>query len=188
LADVLSLLFEPSPILIEELVPQLASSFSSTPTSKHPKSYKELVDNAIAVVQSWDPDKQADFVKGHPRIGEVKVAMSSMSAAEQGHSQAGAGAATDPNVLKRLGFLNEVYEQRYPGLVYITFVNGRSRAVIAEEMEQKLVAEGIVLDMDKESGLDKVVPVERHGASWSAEVERAVVDVGRIAKSRLEKL
>jgi len=185
LSNALSMLFEPSPILVEELVPQLAAQFNLTPASEHPQSYKELVDNAIAAVEGWGLDKQADFVKGHPRIGEVKAQISAMSAAEQGHSQA---IPTDLNVIKRLEFLNETYERRYPGLVYITFVNGRSRAVIAEEMEQKLKAEGVLTEAEKEDGLVEVEAVEKHNNAWNAEVTRAVKDVGKIAKSRLEKL
>jgi len=188
LSNALSLLFEPSPILVEELVPQLAAQFNLTPTSEHPQTYKELVDNAIAAIEGWGLDKQAGFVKGHPRIGEVKAQISAMSAAEQGRSQAGAIPATDPNVIKRLEFLNETYERRYPGLVYITFVNGRSRAVIAEEMEQKLKAEGVLTEAEKEDGLVEVEAVEKHSNAWNAEVERAFKDVGKIAKSRLEKL
>lgn len=34
--------------------------------------------------------------------------------------------------------LNSLYEESYPGLRYTTFVNGRSRAEIAQEMEVRL--------------------------------------------------
>jgi len=189
LSDALSLLFETSTCLTEELVPQLAAQFDLTPANQHPHNYKELVDSAINVVKGWGLDKQADFVKGHPRIGEVKVQMSSMSAAEQGVSHADTTApATDPKIIERLSFLNDVYERRYPGLVYITFVNGRSRAMIAEEMEHKLQAEGVLPGAEKENGLEGIEAVEKHGRAWNAEVERAVTDVGKIAKSRLEKV
>lgn len=70
--------------------------------------------------------------------------------------------------------LNARYEKVYPGLRYITFVNGRSRAEIAQEIEG-------VLSSNQES-------VEVGGDQWTRELNRAVTDVGRIAKSRLNKL
>lgn len=35
--------------------------------------------------------------------------------------------------------LNSLYEEMYPGLRYTTFVNGRSRAAIASELEVRLL-------------------------------------------------
>ncbi|PLB35739.1 Oxo-4-hydroxy-4-carboxy-5-ureidoimidazoline decarboxylase [Aspergillus candidus] len=34
--------------------------------------------------------------------------------------------------------MNEEYEGRFPGLRFVTFVNGRSREVIMEEMRQRI--------------------------------------------------
>ncbi|KAH7335233.1 Oxo-4-hydroxy-4-carboxy-5-ureidoimidazoline decarboxylase, partial [Rhizoctonia solani] len=108
---------------------------------------------------------QAQFIAGHPRIGEVSN-LSALSAAEQ------AKHATPPEVLERLKGLNEAYEKRYPGLVYITFVNGRTRAEIVPEMEEAIAGD----------------PVEVGGEEWTKELRRALMDVGKIAKSRLSKL
>jgi len=174
LADALALLFEPSSILIDELVPQIAATDAG-----ELQSCSNLIDRAIDIVLQWDWGKQAEFVGGHPRIGEVK-GLSALSAAEQSN----AVVPTPPEVLHRLEILNAVYEQRYPGLVYITFVNGRSRAAIAEEMERKLAAEGVLPSMKPDQITPRGVPSEE----WCAEVARAVQDVGKIAKSRLEKL
>lgn len=94
-----------------------------------------------------------------------------------------AAKATAPEVLRRLEVLNRLYERKYPGLIYITFVNGRTRAEIRDEMEKKLgVGSG-----DWE-GDGEVEPLEVGGVEWTGELDRAIRDVGLIAKSRLRAL
>ncbi|EJD48262.1 hypothetical protein AURDEDRAFT_183589 [Auricularia subglabra TFB-10046 SS5] len=162
LDEALSLLFEPSSVLHETLVPALSS------TGPAIESYDQLIDHALSTIRSWDPAQQALFIAAHPRIGAV-TNLSAMSAAEQ------AAAATPQDVLERLQALNALYEQRFTGLRYITFVNGRSRAEVAQDMEKRSAG----------------WPVSRVGAGdprWDSELERAVEEVGLIAKSRVGKL
>ncbi|KAI9440667.1 Piwi domain-containing protein [Lactarius indigo] len=103
--------------------------------------------------------------------------LSALSASEQ------AAHATPPEVLERLVVLNEEYERRYPGLRYITFVNGRSRKMIMLEMEEKL---GIVDDSWVKGDSKEVYEVG--SGEWVSEARRALQDVGNIAKSRLTAL
>ncbi|RPD76581.1 hypothetical protein L226DRAFT_484368 [Lentinus tigrinus ALCF2SS1-7] len=176
LARALALLFEPSPVLYTTLVPGVVSHIQNTPPVT---SYRALIDASLSVIGSWSDELKAQFTAGHPRIGEVK-GLSKLSAQEQ------AAKATPPEVLARLAHLNALYERKYPGLVYITFVNGRSRAEIKDEMEDKLGLEHSV-SVD-EPHVDTVASVQIGGEEWKKELERAVADVGRIAKSRLRSL
>ncbi|KAI0675508.1 OHCU decarboxylase-domain-containing protein [Trametes maxima] len=176
LARALALLFESSPILYSTLVPALASYIQDTPPIL---SYPALIDAALAVIASWPDAQKAQFIAGHPRIGGVK-GLSTLSAQEQ------AAKATPPEVLARLAHLNALYERKYLGLVYITFVNGRSRAEVKDEMENVLGLEHSV--SADEPPLTNVESVEVGGSEWTKELERAVADVGRIAKSRLNAL
>jgi 2-oxo-4-hydroxy-4-carboxy--5-ureidoimidazoline (OHCU) decarboxylase len=164
LLKTLSLLFEPSPILVDGLVPQLSNALSAQP---RPDSYASLIDSALAQVMTWEPSQRAQFIAGHPRIGAVKIA-SGLSVKEQGAT------STSPETIALLADLNAQYERHYPGLRYITFVNGRSREAIAEEMQMKLATSDTV--------------VLENSDAWVAEVDRAVGDVGLIAKSRLKGL
>ncbi|KZT10092.1 uncharacterized protein LAESUDRAFT_722244 [Laetiporus sulphureus 93-53] len=177
LAQAIATLFEPSPILYSSLAPELVShiALSSVPLT----SYSDLIDAALGVISRWDNQRRAEFIAGHPRIGEVK-GLSHLSAKEQ------AAVATPPEVLARLAHLNACYEHRYPGLRYITFVNGRSRTVIKNEMEVVLGLEPS-LSRD-EPAVDSVNTVEIGSSEWKSELDRAVADVGRIAKSRLSAL
>ncbi|KAI0741423.1 OHCU decarboxylase-domain-containing protein [Daedaleopsis nitida] len=176
LATALAVLFEPSPILYTTLVPALAARIQAGPP---PTSYYALIDAALAEIASWPHDRQAEFIAGHPRIGEVN-GLSKLSAQEQ------AAKATPPEVLARLAHLNACYERQYPGLVYITYVNGRSRADIKDEMEDKLGFEHSV--SADEPAVETVGSVDVGGQEWKSELERAVHDVGKIAKSRLGAL
>ncbi|KAB5589756.1 hypothetical protein CTheo_6791 [Ceratobasidium theobromae] len=175
LAQSLALLFEPSEILYTQVVPYLAQNLSQYNT------YKGLIDASTTRISQLSLDDQAQFIGGHPRIGEVS-GLSEMSAAEQ------AAAATPPAVLARLAHLNALYEKRYPGLVYITFVAGRTRAQIVPEMEGVLGLEPGQEGKENEPPVETITPVQVGSDAWKRELDRAVVDVGRIAKSRLAKL
>lgn len=174
LARAFATLFEPSPALFEFLVPSIITIVED-PDSDIPRTFNALIDTGIRGIDDWPHSQQASFIGGHPRIGEIK-GLSALSASEQ------AAHATPPEILARLLELNEEYERRYPGLRYITFVNGRSRKMIMEEMEEKL---GI------DDGWEKGDSKEIHSLGseeWVSEVRRALEDIGKIAKSRLVAL
>ena len=177
----LAILFEPSSILSLVLEPQLSSLLESQP----PPSYARLVDLSLDIIGKWDIPSQSEFISGHPRIGESKN-LSTLSAQEQG-----ATAMTDPTppeVLERLRHLNACYEAQYPGLRYITFVNGRSRAAIAQEMEIVLgIQHSHLPDTPPVDGF-KLKAYDQSDERWLAELKRAVDDVGKIARSRLRTL
>ncbi|KAG8754958.1 hypothetical protein FRC12_011044 [Ceratobasidium sp. 428] len=175
LAQSLATLFEPSEILFTQVIPYLTNHLSEY------KSYKDLIDASTARISQLPLTEQARFIAGHPRIGEVS-GLSALSAAEQ------ASKATPPAVLARLAHLNALYERRYPGLVYITYVAGRSRAEIVPEMEKALGIGSALDGKEKEPPVETIEPVEVGGEAWTKELNRAVVDVGRIAKGRLDKM
>lgn len=175
LSRALATLFEPSPILLSEVVPALPQELTEPTTRPSSLTYYSLIDLASHTLSSLTPSLQASFVGAHPRIGEVN-GLSRLSASEQ------ASRATPPKVLDRLAVLNAAYEHRYVGLRYITFVNGRSRKEIMEEMEE-------ALGVGKEDiDLEAIDREEVGGELWQRELERAVEDVGKIAKSRLRAL
>lgn len=167
----LSLLFESTPVLFAHLEPAISHQLTSIRLT----SYTQLVDLCLHEIAEWDSTLVCQFIEGHPRIGEDRN-LSKLSAKEQ------AAAATSPEVLARLVYLNECYECRY-GLRYITFVNGRSRAAIAKEMEERLG-----LSEDCWTAPSEMIQVEARSEEWRAELARAVQDIGLIAKSRLGAL
>ncbi|KZV64659.1 hypothetical protein PENSPDRAFT_745312 [Peniophora sp. CONT] len=174
LASALATLFEASPVLYSDLVLALLQS----PSNDIYTSYGTLVDAAITVIKQWPREKQAAFVGAHPRIGEVS-GLSALSAAEQASKQ------TPPEVLERLAKLNGLYEVKYEGLRYITFVNGRSRKEIMEEMEGRL---GVRSGEDVQVLVKDEDRVRMDSDEWEREVKRAVEDVGKIAKARLRNM
>jgi 2-oxo-4-hydroxy-4-carboxy--5-ureidoimidazoline (OHCU) decarboxylase len=179
LAVALEILFEHSPVLINTLQPQLRDMLNKS--SLPLQSYTQLIDYAIAQIMSWDLSAQSQFISGHPRIGENKN-LSKLSAKEQGSGVI----PTSPKVLARLSHLNACYEIRYPGLRYITFVNGRTRLAIAEEMEDML---GLPHSLSPDDPpFDTIYPIDISSEEWKRELNRAVVDIGLIAKSRLGAL
>ncbi|SPO03105.1 uncharacterized protein DNG_05787 [Cephalotrichum gorgonifer] len=120
----LDLLFEPSPVIHELLLPLLETPFPS---------YDALVDRAheaflSLVSSSSDKGKLHAILGSHPRLGAKKVE-SAQSASEQ--AQLAEGAA-------ELAALNAEYEAKFPGLRYVVFVNGRGKDVIKENMRARI--------------------------------------------------
>ncbi|KAJ7493405.1 Oxo-4-hydroxy-4-carboxy-5-ureidoimidazoline decarboxylase [Mycena galericulata] len=180
IANALAILLEPSDILFSTLAPSLVASLAS---GRRFASYTDLIDAAITQVGSWDLPLRAQFIAGHPRIGETKN-LSALSAKEQGAIPT--TAPTPPEVLARLAHLNACYEWRYPGLRYITFVNGRTRSAVATEMEDIL---GLPHSLSPDQPpVEEIVQTDPGSEVWKRELDRAVVDVGHIAKGRLNTI
>lgn len=192
LEQALCTLLEPSTSLREHLVPALSARLESAgsdkrsgngPAQSRPTAYTDLVDAAEAEVATWSPADKADFLGGHPRIGEVKN-LSALSSKEQsGATQ------TPPEVLAKLETLNALYESRYPKLKYVTYVAGRTRAQVAEDLEAFLMPKPAEGEKDSEgAGPPPTATYSEGSPEWTRELERGLKDVFKIAKARLRAL
>ncbi len=177
ITTILSILFEHSSIIDGKISPDLTERISDPSFLDHPKSYHDLIDLAASHIEKLEVRDRAAFIAGHPRIGEVSN-LSAMSAAEQASKRA------SPQVLHQLELLNAAYEQAYPSLRYITFVNGRTRAEIVPEMEKLL---GLMRGIE-DSTPESIVVHQIGSQEWEAELDRAVHDIILIAKARLVAL
>ncbi|GAA5854189.1 hypothetical protein JCM3766R1_001475 [Sporobolomyces carnicolor] len=189
LVPVLELLLEPSTSLSALLAPQLQARLAD-PDHAKPTSYRELLDVAAEIVARWDVLDQADFVASHPRIGEVN-GLSKSSESEQGTTSG--QEPTSGHVLRRLTMLNAYYEEMFPNLRFITFVNGRSRAEIVPELEGILGLNLAPPSQDQGEArfteLRKGVKIQPIGSGpWRKELERDVNNMWQIAHSRLAKM
>ncbi|CAL8574373.1 hypothetical protein XPA_000334 [Xanthoria parietina] len=72
------------------------------------------------------------ILAAHPRLGQGKVE-SSQSRSEQAQLNTGSESSA-----QSLAELNHLYEQTFPGLRYVVFVNGRSRDVIMDDMKTRI--------------------------------------------------
>ncbi|KAF9736544.1 hypothetical protein PMIN03_011635 [Paraphaeosphaeria minitans] len=145
LAQVLDLLFEPSPPLHSLSLPVLKSTVFPT--------YDVLIVAVNAQLSALaksdrpeDIERLSNILCSHPRLGEKKVE-SEQSRAEQAQLQKGAEEEQE-----QLAALNEEYETKFPGLRYvycsplfntmsmsIVFVNGRARPAIMMNMRTRIV-------------------------------------------------
>ncbi|ODQ54321.1 hypothetical protein SAICODRAFT_29485 [Saitoella complicata NRRL Y-17804] len=112
------------------------------------------------------------ILSAHPRLGAKKVE-STHSQSEQ--SSLGGG----PDETQALVQLNREYEDTFPGLRYVTFVNGRSRGEIMEDMRERI--EG-----GRRGG--GAVAVAVRDTVWRGEVEDAIEAMCEIAGDRVKKL
>ncbi|KAI0448846.1 Oxo-4-hydroxy-4-carboxy-5-ureidoimidazoline decarboxylase [Xylaria acuta] len=80
-------------------------------------------------------DKLHSILGSHPRLGAKKVD-SAQSRAEQAQLNTATGGGIDET--ERLSALNREYEARFPGLRYVTFVNGRHKDAIMEDIQRRI--------------------------------------------------
>lgn len=124
----LDFLFEPSPEIHSTLIPVI--------TEKQYGSYDDLIEagrqkflSIAAKSTAANPDPILLSILGsHPRLGAKKVE-SAQSVAEQ----AKLGGESE-----ELARLNREYEEKFPGLRYVVFVNGRGRPEIMEDMKVRM--------------------------------------------------
>lgn len=140
----IEMLFENAPRFIERLAAMEVAS------------WEELLARGEELARTLPVDEQLELIDGHPRIGAQPSSVSVTSFREQGYDR-------DPGTAElqaRLDRLNNAYEARH-GLRFVVFVNGRSRAEIADIMEEHLAN------------------------SRDDELTRALTDVFAIARHRL---
>ncbi|KAJ5558417.1 Oxo-4-hydroxy-4-carboxy-5-ureidoimidazoline decarboxylase [Penicillium sp. DV-2018c] len=132
---VLDTLFEPSPELHKLMSPVLANQPFS--------SYTALIEavggrmSALSAPNSpIDRDVLFGILGSHPRLGRALANpehLSELSKKEQAQLNQGAEEQAE-----KLRALNAEYEEKFPGLRFVTFVNGRSRDLIMVEMRQRI--------------------------------------------------
>jgi 2-oxo-4-hydroxy-4-carboxy--5-ureidoimidazoline (OHCU) decarboxylase len=122
--QVLNVLFEPSEDLPALLIPLI----HSTPLP----TYHELSSLAYKTLTSLPPNSPIliSILSAHPRLGAKKV--------DSSQSQSEQKSLGNEKEREQLQKLNEEYEETFPGLRYVVFVNGRSREVIMQDMRERI--------------------------------------------------
>lgn len=131
LTAVLDLLFEPSPPLHTLSTPLL----QSTTFSSYPALIVAIQTQLTTLASSTSPDAMttlSEILCAHPRLGEKKVD-SEQSRAEQ--AQLNKGGQEEAEALAKL---NQEYEEVFPGLRYVVFVNGRSRPEVMSNIRSRI--------------------------------------------------
>lgn len=130
-AALLDLLFEPS-VPLHTLSVSLLQEHTFT-------SYDDLITSVGAQLSTLAESSSSSDLRwlesilgAHPRLGAKKVD-SAQSAAEQAQLNTGG-----EDEARELAALNQRYEDTFPGLRYVVFVNGRSRAVVMEDMRERI--------------------------------------------------
>ncbi|KAJ9301525.1 hypothetical protein DTO271G3_1660 [Paecilomyces variotii] len=134
---ILDTLFEPSPQLHTLMAPVLTHQSFST--------YDSLIDavggrmTALSAANSPQDKEILEGILGsHPRLGEsspaAKEHMSELSRKEQANLNKSEG----EEEAEKLRMLNREYEEKFPGLRYVVFVNGRGRDIIMEDMRRRI--------------------------------------------------
>ncbi|KAK8232187.1 Oxo-4-hydroxy-4-carboxy-5-ureidoimidazoline decarboxylase [Phyllosticta capitalensis] len=143
ITDALDLLFEPSPTLHALAVPIIKDASAPFDT------YADLiaaVEARLKALAAAGQTEQLDSILGsHPRLGEKKVD-SALSRKEQAAmGQGGQDGQPQDNSID-FAALNAMYEQKFPGLRFVTFVNARPRDVIAVELRERVQRGDIVAE------------------------------------------
>ncbi|KYK56588.1 hypothetical protein DCS_03589 [Drechmeria coniospora] len=174
---VLDLLFEPSAAIHSTLLHVIRTNEYA--------SYPELIDSchiqllSLAATNTADEANQTllSVLGSHPRLGEKKVD-SAQSAAEQANL-GGEG--------EELAKLNREYEETFPGLRYVVFVNGRGRPEIMEDMRARIDRGDYTKEVDAAIQVRTKDRPQPAAGGWIASTDssKAMCD---IAKDRASKL
>ncbi|WEW61099.1 hypothetical protein PRK78_006588 [Emydomyces testavorans] len=170
----LDTLFEPSE--------HLHSIAESLLLQKSCTSYQALIDfvraRLIALASSNDPGDRTillDILGSHPRLGEKAPASNSAGdEAFQGEGQrhlnelskaeqANINRAGQKESAEQLIALNREYEEKFPGLRYVTFVNGRGRDAIMEDMRRRIDQGDLELEILETIQSAKIAVLEASG-------------------------
>ncbi|KAJ9480075.1 Thermoresistant gluconokinase [Pseudozyma hubeiensis] len=188
LSPILLRLLECPKELLSDLSSQSAAAIADLPEDSRPESYEGLLDVARFCVEDepgWEAERRAKFIGGHPRIGAPLNAPTS-ELSEESRKEQMKGGQVDPATLERLARLNAIYEAKYPGLRFVTYVAGRSRAAVADEIESLLGEKVAALKDAKDLAKDEV---RAQGTDeWQSELDRASDALWEIAVDRAGKL
>ncbi|KAF3483456.1 uncharacterized protein GIQ15_02780 [Arthroderma uncinatum] len=148
---ILNTLFEPSQHLHDLAGPL----FTQQPFS----SYQDLIDAvkgrlaalAGSATQPGNNDDARvlyDILGSHPRLGASRSAshLSESSRREQANL---ASPDDGDNEADQLRKLNAEYEEKFPGLRYVVFVNGRGRDVIMQNMRERIQRGDLKLEIQE---------------------------------------
>ncbi|SPO27574.1 uncharacterized protein UTRI_04394_B [Ustilago trichophora] len=188
LSPILLRLLECPQELLSDLASQSAAAIADLPEDARPESYEGLLDVARFCVEDepgWEVERRAKFIGGHPRIGApLNAPVSELS--EESRKEQMKGGQVDPATLEKLARLNAIYEAKYPGLRFVTYVAGRSRAAVAEELASLLGEKTAALKDAKDLPKDDVRTQDTE--EWQSELERASDALWEIAVDRAGKL
>ncbi|KAK4076713.1 uncharacterized protein Triagg1_4316 [Trichoderma aggressivum f. europaeum] len=180
--EVLDLLFEPSPAIHATLLPVIRTAVYS--------SYPDLIDvcqirllSLAAKSAETEPHPVLlSVLESHPRLGEKNIE-SAQSVAEQANLQGES---------EELAALNREYEEAFPGLRYVVFVNGRGRPEIMQDMRARIEQSNYSQEVDAalqvrtgafyKSDQSKFFTMKANSCGFK---QKAMCD---IAKSRASKL
>jgi 2-oxo-4-hydroxy-4-carboxy--5-ureidoimidazoline (OHCU) decarboxylase len=127
----------------------LNSLIHSRVLPSHPTDYISLVQRTrnalgdLSVTNPSDPNIPL-IIAAHPRLGASKVESASSQKEQESLK------AANEQEAHQLKELNQQYEQVFPGLRYVVFVNGRSRTLVMENMKQR-IARGDIAEEIREA-------------------------------------
>ena len=123
--NVISLLFEPTPLLTKRI-------YDSRPYL----GYEQLRDKAKALIDDMTAEEKLEVVNSHPRIGETAAKLSALSRMEQCGPSSGP-ASKEEEELAQWKAWNAKYEDKH-GFRFVVFVNGRSKGSLLSVIEERV--------------------------------------------------
>lgn len=125
------------------------------------KSYVDLIEKTRKffrelLILNSDSQDILDIIVAHPRLGPSKNKTTNELSE---HSSEEQKSLTEGSIEEaaQLSQLNELYEQKFPGLRYVVFVNGRTRGAIMENMRSRIAQNSI--ETEKMLALDAMCDI-----------------------------
>lgn len=142
LSDVLDNLFEPCITLKSYLIPEITKQSFISYTEMIAFSRIKLLEILDNYIKNERPtmikEQLCKIVSAHPRLGVPKTQVAQLSEHSKSEQKSLSTGDPDGKLAMELKKLNEEYESTFPGLIFVVFVNGRSRDEIMEIMNLRI--------------------------------------------------
>lgn len=137
--ELLNNLFEKHSEIHDLLIPKLFN--------RNYESYNEFIETSRKIFLALNPNNSVTqgIIAAHPRLG-VPAKLSSHSNSEQKSIYNNTDA---DKVINQFIKLNDEYEEKFPGLRYVLFVNGRSREEIFQDFERRFKRNDYNLEVEE---------------------------------------
>jgi 2-oxo-4-hydroxy-4-carboxy--5-ureidoimidazoline (OHCU) decarboxylase len=167
--QIFDILFEHTDSLIEFTLKRKDIDFDIAKLSSYHDLIELVRERLLQLIKDDDRYKSelSNIIAAHPKLGvpkQIQGELSELSKLEQKNLNDSQN--NGPEIKEALIKLNDAYENKYKGLRFVCFVNGRNRVEIIGEMNDILNSSN----------------------SWNQEAERAINAMCDIALDRFQKL
>ncbi|XBW37458.1 hypothetical protein QEN19_003040 [Hanseniaspora menglaensis] len=169
--EIFDLLFEHTDALIKHTLKDASGKFNLSEIQNYSDLIEKVRNTLLYIAQTSSCDKEqkddlSNIIEAHPKLGVPKETQGELSVFSKSEQKNMSSSDSSDENKQILIDLNNQYEDKYEGLRFVCFVNGRNQAQIIHEIKD----------------------IINSGNTWSEECIRSINAMCDIALDRLRKV